>query len=205
MPRNAHLRPLLLLPLAVLLLAACDREPSLPRLGPEAVILAFGDSLTYGTGAGEGEAYPVVLARLLGLRVINAGVPGEISEEGVARLPALLEEHRPDLVVLCHGGNDLLRRLDAEALRGNLRRMIAAIHSAGGEVVLVGVPQPGLFLAAAPLYGEVAKEFRLSYEDEVLSDILDDRTLKSDAIHPNAAGYSRLAEALERRIRRAQR
>ncbi|MDP2252857.1 MAG: GDSL-type esterase/lipase family protein, partial [Thiobacillus sp.] len=95
---------------ALFLLAACDRVPTLPKLDSHDVIVAFGDSLTHGTGASADTAYPAVLASLTGLAVINAGVPGDTTSSGLARLPAVLEEHRPRLVLLCLGGNDMLRK-----------------------------------------------------------------------------------------------
>ena len=188
---------------ALWLLAACEKTPRLSPLHGEVVILAFGDSLTHGTGAGTEETYPAVLAGLLGREVVNAGVPGEVSAAGLKRLPELLAEHQPALVILCHGGNDFLRRLDREALIGNLREMIALCQEFGAEVLLVGVPQVGLFLSADPLYEELAEEFALPYEEKILAKILSERELKSDQIHPNGRGYALLAEKLAALIEKA--
>jgi len=188
---------------AVWLLAACEKTPRLSPLDGAAVILAFGDSLTHGTGAGSEETYPAMLAELLGREVVNAGVPGEVSAAGLKRLPELLAEYQPALVILCHGGNDFLRRLDREALIGNLREMIVLCHESGAEVLLVGVPQVGLFLSADPLYEELAKEFALPYEEKALAKILGERELKSDQIHPNGRGYALLAEKLAALIDKA--
>lgn len=193
---------LLILALA---LTACERIEPLRPLDADAVVLAFGDSLTYGTGAPAGASYPEVLAGLLDRTVINAGVPGEVSAEGRERLPALLEEHRPALVVLLHGGNDLLRRKDQAETAENLRAMVEKARVAGAEVVLIGVPRPGLFLSAADFYEDLARELRLPYDGDSLPRLLGDASLKSDAVHLNAAGYRRLAEAIDALVARSSR
>ncbi len=181
--------------------AGCrDRAPRIAPLPPGAVILAFGDSLTSGYGADSQESYPAVLEGLTGFKVINAGVPGEVTAQGLKRLPSLLSRYRPDLVILCHGGNDLLRRLDPETTAANLRQMILAARTSGAQVLLVGVPQPGLLLRPAALYGDLAAEFGIPCEENLLPDILKNGSKKSDAIHPNAEGYRRLAEGLAGRI-----
>ena len=187
----------------LLLLTACSAPPTLPRLPAEAVVLAFGDSLTYGTGADSGQSYPAVLTALAGRRVINAGVPGEVSAEGSRACPALLDEYRPQLLILIHGGNDLLRKGNAEELARNLRAMVEAARSRGIAVVLVGVPAPGLLLSVPDLYEKLAEEHRLPYEAEALRTILGDRALKSDPIHPNAGGYRQLAQRLHALLRAA--
>ncbi len=188
---------------AALLPAACSRAPQLPLLPADAVILAFGDSLTAGTGVGETESYPAVLSSLTGRKIVNAGVPGEVSADGVKRLPELLEREHPALLILCHGGNDLLAHLDRQLLADNLRAMLRIAGERGVPVLLVAVPSPDLMLKPPPLYEELAGEFHAPVEKKALSHILGKGNLKSDYIHPNAAGYRQLAEALAKLLKKS--
>lgn len=188
----------LILFLTTLLLVGCSRAPELPRLPSDGVILAFGDSLTRGTGAGNGEGFAEVLAVLSGREVVNAGVPGEESDAGLARLPGVLDAVQPSLVILGHGGNDMLRRHDPEQTKANLRQMAVLARDRGASIVLLGIPKPGLFLGTHPLYRELADALEVPLEDKVLADVLADRDLKADQIHPNAAGYRQVAEAVHR-------
>lgn len=189
--------------LAAGLLTSCEEPPvRLPRLAQDAIILAFGDSLTYGTGAATADSYPSQLARHLQRKVINAGLPGEVSADGRQRLPGLLDRHRPQLLILCHGGNDLLRKLDPDRMRANLEAMLASAYERDIPVLLLGVPRPGLFLLeAAPLYPELAAQHALPYDGDVIPAVVSDPALKSDALHPNAAGYAQIAQAVERQLR----
>ena len=186
-------------------IAACsDSTPPLAPLDAGAIILAFGDSLTYGTGAGPEASYPAVLGELTGLQVINAGVPGEVTAQGVARLPGLLERYRPALVVLCHGGNDMLRRVDAEAIYANLEAMVDQVHAHGAEVLLVGVPQPRLlFLQPAEIYDRLANDHHLAYLRDALPQLESDAGMKSDPIHLNREGYRRLGVEIHELLRAA--
>ena len=186
-----------------LVLAGCTPPPELEPLAADAVVLAFGDSLTFGTGAGPGESYPEVLSGLISRTVVKAGVPGEVSTGGWERLPALLDREQPALLLLCHGGNDQLQRLDPNRLADNLRAMIRLARDRNIAVVLIAVPAPGLSLRPLPLYAGIADEFGLAADLETVADILGDRALKSDYIHPNAAGYRRLALAVADLLRAA--
>ena len=184
------------------LLVGCGADaPQLRALPQDAVILAFGDSLTYGTGARRGESYPEVLETSIARTVVNAGVPGEVTSAGLRRLAVELEESKPALVVLCHGGNDILRKLSHAQVAENLREMIRMIRAAGAEVVMLGVPKFGLFLDAAPFYPQVAEAEQVPIDVDIISDILSDKTLKSDNVHPNAAGYAKLAAAVATLLR----
>ena len=188
---------------AVLFLVACDRAPTLPRLSPHDVILAFGDSLTHGTGASEDTAYPAVLAALSGHTVINAGVPGDTTSTGLQRLPAVLAEYKPRLVLLCLGGNDMLKKQPEATTENNLRLLVQTIRASGANVVLIGVPEPRLFGGAPAFYARVARDMQLPLEDEVFNEVLKDNRLKSDPIHANAAGYRVVAERLNALLREA--
>jgi acyl-CoA thioesterase I len=184
-----------------LLLAACGRAPTLPKLTQQDVIVAFGDSLTHGTGASHDTAYPAVLASLTGRTVINAGVPGDTTASGLQRLPEVLAEYHPRLVLLCLGGNDMLRRQPAAGTESNLRLLVQTIRASGASVVLIGVPEPKLFGGAPDFYARVAKDMQLPLEDDVFNDVLKDNRLKADPIHANAAGYRVVAERLAEFLR----
>lgn len=181
--------------LLCLLLAGCG-EPEFRPLGAGETILAFGDSLTEGRGVGPAQSYPSVLAELSGHPVINAGVSGELSEAGRARLPALLAEHRPALVILLEGGNDILRGSGEGALKGNLAAMIEAVQGSGAQLLLVGVPRKSLFADGAPLYEELADQYRLVLDNDSIGELLRSPGLKSDTVHLNEQGYRTLAERL---------
>ena len=188
-------KSLLLVLCAVLALSACT-EKSLQALQPGDKILAFGDSLTEGKGVSRDQAWPAVLEAISGFRVVNAGVSGEITAEGLARLPSVLDEVRPRLMVLLHGGNDILRNLSARQAADNLAAMIEMARARGIAVVLVGVPEKKLFSDVAPMYPELAERFELVFEDSVIADLLRSPSKKSDSVHFNAAGYREIAQTL---------
>jgi lysophospholipase L1-like esterase len=187
----------------VFALAGCGEPARLPRLGNDAVVLAFGDSLTYGTGAAEHESYPAQLEKLIGRRVVRAGVPGEATAQALARLPHALDEHAPRLMLLCIGGNDFLRRLGRGQAESNLRAMVKLARSRGIDVLLIGTPEPGFSVTPPAFYAAVAKDLRLPYEEAVIGEVLRDASLKSDPIHPNAQGYRLIAERVAAALRKS--
>jgi len=174
--------------------ASCSDKVQLQALDTNASILAFGDSLTYGTGTSRDKAYPVILESLINRKVINAGIPGEISKKGLARLPGLIKQYQPGLIIICHGGNDILRKLDLNQTRDNIQQMINLARDNNSQVVLIGVPEFGIFLQTLPLYQSLAESNQLPIDNGILGEILRKNTLKSDHIHPNTQGYQMLAE-----------
>jgi acyl-CoA hydrolase len=184
-------------------LASCGRTPIRGRPVPRgATVLALGDSLTHGTGAPPEAAWPAVLAGLTGWNMVNAGVPGDTSAQALVRLPALLDEHRPALVLVGLGGNDFLRRLDPAATRANLRSIAGASLAAGAQVLLIAVPRPTALAAFVgmlddhPLYAELAEALKLPLHRRGWAEVLGDERLRSDAIHANAEGYAQFARGL---------
>lgn len=181
----------------LILLSACgDKTPRLSPLSKDAVILAFGDSLTHGNGAKENEAYPAVLQELTGRKVINAGVSGEESGPGLNRLPGALETYKPELLILCHGGNDLIRKKDINKMESNIRNMIQLAKDRNIPVVMLGVPKPGLFLSSFEVYQKIADSTEVIFIEDLVPDVLGDNGLKSDAVHPNKEGYRIMAETI---------
>ena len=172
-------------------------KPTVSPMQANEKILAFGDSLTYGYGADAAYSYPAVLSVATGVSVINAGVNGDTSSEGLRRLPALLGDPSIRLMILCFGGNDILQKQPLSALKSNLKSMIDIAQSKNITVILVSVPNISLFgLAPMALYEEVAEESGVPLLSGVLSEILAQPALKSDQIHPNAKGYRILAERI---------
>jgi lysophospholipase L1-like esterase len=189
--------------IALVVVSCGQKAPRLAPVGPGDVVVAFGDSLTYGTGAAEHESYPAVLAQLIQRNIVRAGVPGETTAGGLARLERVIEEHRPALMIVCLGGNDMLRKLDETQTRNNLREIIKTIKERGIAVALVGVPKPALITSAPAFYAELAQEFAIPYEGKVVTDVLYRPELKADSIHPNAKGYRRMAEAIAELLKKA--
>lgn len=189
------------------LLAACGKAPPHAALPPDSVVLALGDSLTEGYGVKPEEAWPALLAEKSGWKVINGGVSGNTSAEALQRLPALLEEHRPALVLVMLGGNDMLRKLPRQETMDNLGKVIALVRVNGAQPVLLGTPQPSLagavfqHLSAPDFYRDIAAAQQVPLIEDAMADVLSDPQLKVDQLHPNAAGHVRFTETLLKELK----
>jgi len=189
----------LLIPLLLTLLIsinACSDSPPLTKLNDGDIILALGDSLTFGTGSSPDKSYPSILQALSKRTVINAGIPGETSDKTLLRINQLLQQHQPALVILCIGGNDILRRKNLVQTRNNIQQMIDIVQQQGSELVLIAVPEFGLYPSAPEFYQTLADMNKLPLDNDTIPALLRDSQYKSDTIHPNQAGYQLLAEQI---------
>jgi acyl-CoA thioesterase I len=168
-------------------------------------VIAFGDSLTAGYGAKEGEDYPSRLAALLGTTVINAGVSGDTTAAALARVQADVLEQNPRIVIVGLGGNDFMQGVPLSATENNLREIVRTIRGAGAMVVLLGFRFPSLGASFEKMYERVAKEERCLLIPDLLDGILSNPSLKSDEIHPNARGYQMMAERVAGPVRKLMR
>lgn len=178
-------------------LLACS--PDIPNIdSPGTTIVVLGDSIAAGVGSGPGQAYPELLAARFGTEVVNAGVSGNTTADGLARIDEVLEEN-PWMVIIELGGNDLLRRVPPEQTEQNLRGIVDRVISARAVPVLVEMDAPfgGNYLA---IYEQLGEEYNIPVVEETLGEILRDRDLKADTIHPNAEGQKILAEAIAEEI-----
>lgn len=181
-------------------LIGCRKVPTHTGIPEGATVLAFGDSITYGTGAARNEDWPTLLAVKTGWNIINAGVPGDTAQAGRMRIGPLLAEHRPALVVVGLGGNDFLRRRPPDRVKEDLRDILRQVKASGVPTVMLAVPAPSLLAAVAshlsdaPLYKALSVEEDVLLVEGVIASVLSDNALKADAIHPNAQGYRRMAD-----------
>lgn len=164
-------------------------------------VVAFGDSLTRGVGAGPGEDYPAVLAGALGLEIYNAGVSGDTTADALRRLEGDVLALDPRVVLVGLGGNDFLRGRGMASAESGLRETVRRVQEGGAAVVLLGFSFPSLTEDWEGMYARVAAEEGCLLVPRVLRGIQSDEALKSDAIHPNAAGYRLVAQRVEGPLR----
>jgi lysophospholipase L1-like esterase len=199
-------RPAFWLLLAALALGAWwllpSRTSSFTNLPPTArgEWIAFGDSLTSGIGANEGRDFPRQLSQRLGVNIRNLGVPGDTTQGGLARLDGAAKA-QPRVVLLCLGGNDGLQQMGREQMFANLGVMIDRFHAAGAFVVLLGVRSATVRDKNEKPFEELARAKKVLLVPNILDGLITDPRLMSDTIHPNDAGYERIADKIEAALR----
>ena len=205
-PRNFSLRQFVLLVAAIVLIAACSAKPKEQALPAGSQVLALGDSLTRGAGVTREQAWPDLLASKTGWVVVNGGVNGDTSEEALRRLPGLLDQQNPVLVLVTLGGNDMLRNIPRQQTIANLEQILTLIKAHGAKAVLLATPSPSPMravfqnLAAPDFYRKVAEAQHVPLIEDAIADVLSNPELKGDALHPNAEGHARLAEKIYKEL-----
>jgi len=192
--------------LALLSVGGCTSDLVYDAIPPGATVLAFGDSITHGTGAGAGEDFPRHLAERSGWVVINAGIPGDMARDARRRLPTLLTEYRPQAVLVELGGNDFLRQRRESAVKEDLRAIVQTISASGAQPILVAIPRLSVLrakigaLADSEIYVELSEEEGVPLISDVLSQVLSEEHLRADPVHPNSEGYQALANGIISRL-----
>ncbi|MGD9301194.1 MAG: arylesterase [Desulfobacterales bacterium] len=157
-------------------------------------IIAFGDSLTYGTGASSGGDYPSQLSEMISRPVMNAGVSGDTTAHALKRLERDVLAYSPDIVLITLGGNDLKNGIATDTAFENLKRIVNLIHNQGARVIIGGLNIPFKDRGFGRAYKKLADETGAILIPNILEGIMGNRELMSDPIHPNDAGYKIIAE-----------
>jgi lysophospholipase L1-like esterase len=157
-------------------------------------IICFGDSLTYGTGAGKEMDYPSQLSKMIARPVINAGVSGDTSARALQRLERDVLSKAPDLVLITLGGNDLKNGVAREVAFENLQTIVESIQETGARVIIGGIRFPIRDRGFGRAFQELADETGAVLIPNIFEGIMGNRKLMSDPIHPNDAGYKLIAE-----------
>jgi len=198
----SKLRYLFLLLAAAILLAACGGRNKEAALPAGSTVLALGDSLTAGAGVSTEQAWPALLEKKTRWEIVNGGVNGNTSADALKRLPHLLEQHDPKLVLVALGGNDMLRHVPETETVANLDRILTLVRAHDAKAVLLATPEPNLMgavfqhLSAPPFYQQIAERQQVPLIENAIAEVLSDPQLKGDQVHPNAAGHALLAEKI---------
>ncbi|WP_265658644.1 arylesterase [Francisella philomiragia] len=155
-------------------------------------IIAFGDSLTAGYGVDKYDNYPSQLSRMIGEPIINMGVSGETTGQALLRIEDVVQAN-PRIVIVSLGANDLRKRIPAAQAFANLRRIVNILQANGALVVIGGLDIPYYKNDYAEDYIEFAKINGCLLVPNVLEGIIGHQDLMVDAVHPNAKGYTIMA------------
>lgn len=183
-------------------------EEILPVMGPERVVLGFGDSLMAGYNLEEEQGYPerleaVMRARGINARVIDAGVSGDTTAAGLQRIEFVLENlgETPDLAIVELGGNDLLRGFSPDQTRDNLTGILEALEARDIPVIIMGMRAPPNYgpdfqASFDGLYPALAEEYDAALVPFFMEPLITDPSLlMADRIHPTAEGVEEMVAA----------
>ena len=157
-------------------------------------IICFGDSLTFGTGATKRMDYPSQLSNMISRPVLNKGVPGDTTARALARLDQDVLSQSPRIVLITLGGNDLKNGVPKDTAFRNLRKITESIQAKGALVVIGGIDLPIGGRGFGEGYKKLCDETGAILIQNIFDGIMSDMSLMSDSIHPNDAGYTKMAQ-----------
>ncbi|MFH0739032.1 MAG: GDSL-type esterase/lipase family protein [Candidatus Omnitrophota bacterium] len=163
-------------------------------------IICFGDSISFGYGVNAGEDYPTVLSKLVAIPVINAGLDGDTSADGLRRIDIDALDKEPLLVIVEFGGNDFLKKLPKVDTLKNVSQMVDKIHAKGAMVAIADISAGMFFRDYHIALRKLASEKGAIFIPSILKGIITTPQLKSDFLHPNADGYVIVAKRVYRVI-----
>jgi lysophospholipase L1-like esterase len=164
------------------------------------IIVCFGDSLTFGTGAGKGMDYPSQLGKMIQKTVINKGIPGDTTTSALRRLNRDVLSKNPDIVLMTLGGNDLKNGVSVEVAFGNLKHIVQTIQKQGAKVIIGGLRFPGIDRGFGKGYEDLAQQTGAILVPDIFEGIAKNPNLMSDPIHPNNSGYNIIARRFYKAI-----
>lgn len=159
-------------------------------------IIAFGDSLIEGVGASEGNDFISLLSKEINEPIINIGVSGNTTRDGLKRIKKDVLSKDPKIVLISLGGNDYLKRVPKDETFLNLENMIVQIQEEGAVVLLLGVRGGILRDNYEKNYRDIADKLGAGYVPNILDDIIGTPSLMYDALHPNDTGHKLIADKI---------
>ena len=162
-------------------------------------IVCFGDSLTQGYGATDEQTYPYFLQQLTNLSVINKGINGNTSKDGLNRIDDILTTQN-SIILVEFGANDFFQQVPISETRENIEEIIDKLKATDNIVVLVSIEDKQLKQLYTMLKS-LAKEKKVLFIDGILNEFWNDRTLFSDEVHPNSKGYKLVADKIYKSIK----
>ena len=191
------MRKFIFLPLILCL--GCSAKPlNMDNTGR--TIVAFGDSLTYGTGAELQESFPALLGKMLNMPVINLGVPGDTARAGANRKEQI-SRHNPYMVLIEFGGNDAMRGRPFAETKAAIEEIIDYVQSLGAIAVVVDTGGNFKMSPYTKMMKQLAKDKKAFFVPAIMEGIFYKTHLKADSVHPNAAGYKLIAEKVYKKIK----
>lgn len=182
----------------IFVLSACGKKSSNQD---EMQIICFGDSLTKGYGAADGKGYPYHLQQMVSCKVVNLGINGNTSADGLRRIEEVLKyiSQAPSIVIVEFGANDFFQQFPLSQTKRNMEQIVDKLVSAGATVV-VASPEDTELNDIYHLLKSVAENKKVQFIDGILNEIWSRRELFSDTVHPNSEGYKLVAEKIYKKI-----